>query len=178
MKCPFCAEEIQSDAKKCKHCGEWLSVEGASEVTPAKVADAQQKIKVIFWSWAIAAILAYNGCVYVENLGDKNSSEETPVSIEGGGRLRVTRAELGEAWPLIADEAYVGCDFGSGLYVAPTKSSKERWALNGIALQNGIRDLDESNLWKADPKMPPEMKLKISISALQEKARSTCESKP
>lgn len=24
MKCPFCAETVKSEAKKCKHCGEWL----------------------------------------------------------------------------------------------------------------------------------------------------------
>lgn len=24
-KCPFCSEEIQVDAVKCKHCGEWLN---------------------------------------------------------------------------------------------------------------------------------------------------------
>lgn len=27
-KCPFCAEEVQEDAKKCKHCGEFLDQAG------------------------------------------------------------------------------------------------------------------------------------------------------
>jgi len=30
-KCPFCAEEIDIDAVKCKHCGEFLSKEAKKE---------------------------------------------------------------------------------------------------------------------------------------------------
>ncbi len=36
-KCPFCAEEIQDEAIKCKHCGEFLDGQQAPPVAKSKV---------------------------------------------------------------------------------------------------------------------------------------------
>jgi hypothetical protein len=36
-KCPFCAEEIQDEAKKCKHCGEFLNEADRSFLSGKKV---------------------------------------------------------------------------------------------------------------------------------------------
>lgn len=40
MKCPYCAEEIQPAAVKCKHCGEWLDKSKAPLAQP--IPDATQ----------------------------------------------------------------------------------------------------------------------------------------
>lgn len=69
-KCPFCAEEIQLDAVKCKHCGELLdpNLRDKQRQAIANAAPRQQ-----LWSPGVAALLSLiipgAGQIYKGNVG-------------------------------------------------------------------------------------------------------------
>lgn len=64
-KCPFCSEEIQDSAKKCKHCGEWLTKD---EKIPPLSTQKHSKIKYynLIWllSWIIFTII-FSRIIYI-----------------------------------------------------------------------------------------------------------------
>ena len=50
-KCPFCAEEIQDDSVKCKHCGEWFEKNSVS--SGAKSGTSGISFTFIFFKMAL-----------------------------------------------------------------------------------------------------------------------------
>lgn len=44
--CPYCAEEIKKDAKKCKHCGEFIDQELRKEQAKQKSSAKPQQVVV------------------------------------------------------------------------------------------------------------------------------------
>jgi hypothetical protein len=56
-RCPFCAEEILSDAKKCKFCGEFLP----SDI-PVPVSARKEKKKTSIWVWCVLGLLFLAFC--------------------------------------------------------------------------------------------------------------------
>lgn len=89
-----------------------------------------------------------------------------PTKQNSGSRVRVTRAEHGERWPLTVEEGEVECLPG-GVFVF--HHGGKTYALNGMAEGKGYADIRP--IWRDDPTQPG---LKISIGPLISAANSAC----
>lgn len=63
IKCPYCFEEIQDDAQKCKHCNEWLADKDNTLQKPSEHQDIQSlKIKHNIHSHLVLSIISVLFC--------------------------------------------------------------------------------------------------------------------
>ena len=77
-KCPFCAEEIQDDAIKCKHCNEWLNKTNTSTVSTSDEDDKNEVNKV--YQSHINKKEAKQKWTFFSELLDPNMAREQPLS--------------------------------------------------------------------------------------------------
>jgi hypothetical protein len=85
--CPYCGEEVKTEAKKCKHCHSMLDseqVQARQQTAPtarpvAQPTAAKKPIYKRWWAW-VAAIVVLFLFIASSGSGDKNSATSTPAS--------------------------------------------------------------------------------------------------
>ena len=87
---------------------------------------------------------------------------------------RITQAEFGDRWPFSVAEGVLRCDGSGGTGAVTFEAGGTVYALNGIA--RGDKSLPEVDpIWLADPSVPPEFELSISLGPIISRGLELCQ---
>jgi predicted RNA-binding Zn-ribbon protein involved in translation (DUF1610 family) len=67
-QCPYCAEEIKIDAKKCRYCGEFIE----SDESPLLPVSTGGKVQLKWIGWAVFVVLTAVGLVMIPDISEWN----------------------------------------------------------------------------------------------------------
>jgi len=76
--CPFCGEAILSNAKKCKHCGEFL--DGTHAKTTTDLAPSSNTVRVLVTSIVLAAVLCGGGYYFYSSVKDEKEAKQAEAT--------------------------------------------------------------------------------------------------
>lgn len=123
---------------------------------------------------ALALLVALGGaaCGSSDQTGSKDETTETTEAPADDGAI--SRADLGEKWPLTVESGTLACDgVAEGAGDVTFTSEGTTYALNGLAkgraARNGWAEIDP--IWADDPDVPG---LKVNIGPLIDRGLALC----
>ena len=103
--------------------------------------------------------------------------EKVKQNSQRGSKTFVSEEIFGEKWPFTVSSGNVMCKKPKALIFTSNNGSKSRtYSLNGTAKARFGYPYpnEEIDIWKYDPSMPFEYKLRVPTTAIEEKARELC----
>lgn len=111
--CPYCSEEIQENAAKCKHCGEWLDAARhpvVHERAPLVVQSAEPDYSAFHKFWYRSSL----GDSFVFAVDEEDARAQLAEKLQGAEVSRVWSGTLGKVSCPRCGNRYTVCnrDFG------------------------------------------------------------------